>query len=130
MGKLSWVTIREPDPDREYVLMLTYLPLKKFSAIPRFRRYTRGIQADLQRSPGIVGFGIISQALRRRFWTLSAWEDDTSLMNFVYQLPHNEAIKELKGDLREFKRVRWTVPGTELPPDWDDALARLKREAR
>ena len=130
MGKLSWVTVREPDPDREYVLMLTYLPLKKFRMIQRFRRYTRSIEADLQRSEGIVGFGIVSQVLRRRFWTLSAWDDDTSLMNFVYQLPHNEAIQELKGDLREFKRVRWTAHGSELPPDWEEARTRLEDEAR
>lgn len=125
MSELSWITIREPDPTREYVLMLTYLPLKSFRTIPRFKRYTREIEKDLQRSEGIVGFSIVSQALRRRFWTLSAWEDDTALMNFVYQLPHNEAVKELKGDLTEFRRVRWTACGSELPPDWEESLARL-----
>lgn len=61
----------------------------------------------------------------KRAWTVSVWEDETALNNFVRKVPHAETMKELQlGRARKF--VRWTLPGSKVPPSWDDAFQRLK----
>lgn len=125
MFGIRWVKLTEPEADREYIVLLTYLPLKRFRSLQRFRRFVRDIEADLRASPGIFAYAIWRRRLRRQFWTLSVWEDDTSLMNFVYRVPNHEAIDELKDQLRDFKRARWTAPAADIPVRWKQAIAKL-----
>ena len=40
MPELPWKSVAQPVPDREYVAILTYLPLKSFSTLPQFFYYS------------------------------------------------------------------------------------------
>jgi heme-degrading monooxygenase HmoA len=122
---LPWKRFAEPDADREYLVLLTTLPVGRLSKLPRFLAYTRRIQKQLDaRPPGLVGYSLLAKPLRSRYWTLSAWQDDQALAAFIREPPHVEAMRELRQVLAGFTTIRWTAAGGDLPPDWNEALAR------
>jgi hypothetical protein len=122
---LPWKQFSEPDADAEYLVVLTYLPVKRLLRLPRFLAYVRKIQRQLDAAPaGLVGYSLLAKPHRSRYWTLSAWADAAALAGFMGESPHRDAMSGLRAALPGFRTTRWTVPGGELPPTWDDALAR------
>ena len=128
MPPTPWKTSFQPDPDREYLALLTVLPVKHYRTIPRFLGYTRRIEAQLAETVGLVGYSLRAELLRRRFWTLSVWEDDNALMNFVRTTPHAQVMETLQGHMGVTRFVRWTLKGASVPPDWQGALLRYRKE--
>jgi len=120
-----WKTLAEPEPDRDYLLLLTHLPVRRPSKLPRFLRYVRRIQRQLDAAPdGLIGYSLLAKPLRSNYWTLSAWRDSDAIAGFIHQTPHRSAMHELSKALPGFKTDRWTVTGHDLPPSWKDALTR------
>ncbi len=105
--------------------LATSLPLRKFSAIPRFLRYAREVGAQVERSRGAIGYSLRAKFLARRFHTLSAWESEEDLRAFVRERPHNRIMVNVRPLLRQTKFIRWREKGSSLPLDWDAALLRL-----
>ena len=56
MPALPWKSFAPAERDREYTAMVSYLPVNKFRALPKFFRYTRQIQRQLAASEGLVGY--------------------------------------------------------------------------
>ena len=84
MRAISWSAAQQPDPDADYVVMASRLPLRHFRHIPRFLRATLVNPArSLRTTPGLVGYALDAQLFRKTFWTLSVWTDDDSLQAFV-----------------------------------------------
>jgi len=122
-----WQTLKPADAGRNYLALLSYLPLKKYRALPAFLRFTFQIQKQLQSAPGIIGYSLRAKPMSRNFWTLSAWEDEKALMDFVAKIPHGQAMKDLLPQMGPTKFTRWNVPGSELPLKWEDAMQRSRR---
>ena len=120
----SWKNLRSPEPAREYVALLTYLPLKKYRTIPRFLGYARRVEAQLSETEGIVGYSVRAKFMRRDFWTLSVWEGEDALQAFVHQGFHSGLMAVLMPDMAATNFVRWKIKGSDCPPSWDDALQR------
>ncbi len=74
MAELAWISFKKPAPKREYVAILSYLPLKSFWSLPQFLYYTRRIQTQLKSAYGLVGYSL-AHVLVKRFWTVYAWAD-------------------------------------------------------
>jgi hypothetical protein len=125
---MPWKTIAPVDTSREYLALLSYLPLKKYRMVPRFIRFTFQIQRQLGNSPGAVGYALRAKPLRRNFWTLSVWEDEKTLQDFVRKLSHAEAMKSLVPHMGPTKFTRWKVSGSALPLGWDEAMRRSRQE--
>jgi heme-degrading monooxygenase HmoA len=122
---LPWKALREPQPEREYLVLLTFLPLSRLSKLPRFLSFVRKIRRQLDAGPeGLIGYSLLAKPLRSRYWTLSVWEDDAALGRFIQESPHREAMEELPKVLSGFHITRWKSSGSAVPPDWDDALTR------
>lgn len=120
-----WKSLAEPEPDRDYVVLLTHLPLRRLSRLPLFLRYVRKIQQQLNAAPdGLVGFSLLAKPLSSNYWTLSAWRDADAIAAFIREAPHRDAMHELSAVLPGFKNDRWTAAGHDLPPSWQDALTR------
>ena len=120
-----WKSFAEPQSDRDYVLLLTYLPVRPLSKLPLFLRYVRRIRHQLDAAPdGLVGYSLLGKPLSSHYWTLSAWRDSDAVAGFIRQAPHRDAMHELSKVLPGFKSARWTVAGRDLPPRWEDALSR------
>lgn len=126
MVKMPWRTLVSPDSEAEYLALLTYLPLRRFRTIPKFLRYVRAIQGQLNGAEGLVGYSLKARLLPRKFWTLSVWRDEGALMRFVTQDPHRHSMGALRPHMAQTEFIRWRLKGSEVPPSWEGALRRSK----
>ncbi|HEV1993579.1 MAG TPA: hypothetical protein VGR03_04545 [Candidatus Acidoferrum sp.] len=120
----QWKALAPAEKNREYLALLSYLPLKKYRAIPSFLRFSFQIQKQLRGTPGVIGYSLRAKVLSRNFWTLSVWEDEKALMDFVAQLPHGEAMKAMTPHMGPSKVTQWKVAGSALPLRWEEAIQR------
>jgi len=125
MPASPWRRFGSPEPEREYLALLSYLPLKSYWRIPLFFFYTMQVVKQLASAEGMLGYSVLARPLSRRFWTLSSWMDDAALRTFVQYPPHVRIMTALAPHMGETKFVRWTVKGAQLPLSWEDALSRL-----
>jgi quinol monooxygenase YgiN len=119
-----WITFRKADANREYLALVSYLPLNKYRAVPSFLRFSFQIQKQLRATPGVVGYSLRAKLITRNFWTLSAWEDQQALIDFVSKVPHGEAMKAMAPHMGQPTFTQWKVVGSALPLRWDEAIQR------
>lgn len=119
-----WKPLRPIEADREYLALISYLPLKTYRKIPAFIRYAQQVQQQLASTPGVAGYSVQAQLLRRRFWTLSAWESEAALIDFVRRAPHSGVMRALAGQIGKTSITKWKVKGSELPLAWAAAKKR------
>ena len=125
MPASPWRTFGSPEPERDYVALLSYLPLKSYWRIPHFLFYTVQVVKQLASAEGMLGYSVLARLVSKRFWTLSAWKDEAALRAFVQHPPHVRIMTALTPHMGETKFARWMVKGSELPLSWDDALRRF-----
>ncbi|GAC1632330.1 MAG: hypothetical protein NVS9B14_05410 [Candidatus Acidiferrum sp.] len=58
-------------------------------------------------------------------WTISVWEDEGFLSNFVRQAPHSKIMQSLAPHMGKTQFARWAVAAEDIPLDWAVAKARL-----
>jgi heme-degrading monooxygenase HmoA len=122
---LPWKSFAAVGAEDDCLMLLTTLPIRRLTKLQRFLAFTRRIQKQLDAGPpGLIGYSLLAKPFRGRYWTLSAWRDEEAVRAFIRQPPHVDAMRELRKVLAGFTTIRWSVRGGELPPDWDDALAR------
>ncbi len=124
MPTSPWKFVVPVDPNREYLVLLSFLPLKRLWWVPSFLVQTIRITRQLERSPGLIGYSLNAHPLTARFWTLSVWENESALQAFVNAAPHVETMRTLIPRMGPTRFVRWTVLGAHLPVRWDEALRR------
>ncbi len=130
MPALPWKTFHTVEPTREYLVLLSELPVKSYTAFPRLLRLTFQVQQQLGRSPGLIGYSLFARLRRKQFWTLSVWEDEEALMEFVEAVPHRTVMSALRPDLGPTQFIRWAIRGDAYPPTWHGALARATVESQ
>jgi hypothetical protein len=126
MPALPWKSFATPENGREYTALLTYLPLSKWRAIPKFVRYTSQIRRQLAGSEGLIGYALDANVLNRDFWTLSVWENEESLRRFVQRNPHGRVMTDLLPDMGQTEFLPFKVNGSSIPPDWKDTKRRMR----
>ncbi|HZU88861.1 MAG TPA: hypothetical protein VE993_06355 [Stellaceae bacterium] len=126
MPTLPWRSFAPAAPERRCVVLLTYLPLKGGRHVPGFLLHTARIVAQLRRSGGLLGYSLRAELPAKRFWTLSAWQDEARLRDFVGAEPHARTMTALAPHMGATRFIRWTLAGAELPPRWEDALRRWR----
>jgi hypothetical protein len=124
----KWRSFTPTDSDREYLALLSYLPLKRYRMLPKFLKYTAETERQLSESEGLIGYSLQAEILSLRFWTLSVWENEESLMQFVVKLPHGQIMAALAPHMDETKFTRWKIKGASLPPSWNEAKKRMSEE--
>jgi hypothetical protein len=129
MPPMPWKTFSKPAEGREYVALLTYLPLKHFRTLPQFMLLTFQTRRQLARSKGLLGYALDADIFRLNFWTLSVWEDRQSIMKFAHAVPHSEVMKKLAPVMRQTEFIYWNVSASDMPLQWDEAKARAKKPA-
>src|SRR5712692_5525247 len=108
MPSSPWKWCRQASPEREYLVLLSVLPLKRFSRILWFLLHTLRIARQLAAARGLVGYSLNAEPLAKRFWTLSVWEDDAALRAFVGTPPHAQAMRVMTPNMAPTEFVRWT----------------------
>ena len=79
MPASPWRTSGAPDPNGDFVALLSYLPLKSYWRVPPFFLYTAQVAKQLASAQGLLGYSVLARPLSKRFWTLSAWKDEAAL---------------------------------------------------
>jgi heme-degrading monooxygenase HmoA len=125
MPASPWRAFGSPDPNGDFVALLSYLPLKTYWRVPSFFLYTARVTRQLASARGLLGDSVLARPFSKRFWTLSAWKDEAALRAFVQDPPHVRLMAALAPHMDETKFVRWMVKGSQLPLHWDDALRRF-----
>ena len=113
MPAAPWRSFRKPEPERDYLALLSFLPLKAFWRMPAFLLGAAGVMKQLAAAQGLIGYSLLARPLAKNFWTLSVWEDVRLMTSLT---PH----------MGKTKFVRWTVKGSGLPLVWDDALRHMQ----
>ena len=121
MKPAKWKSFAVAESEREYLALLTYLPLNNFRALPKFLKYNSQIERQLRESAGLLGYSQRAKLLSLKFWTLSVWKDEAALMDFVYKLPHGEIMQTLTPHMGQTRFIRWKMKGSDVPPSWAEA---------
>ncbi|HEY2985352.1 MAG TPA: hypothetical protein VGJ38_14445 [Jatrophihabitantaceae bacterium] len=125
MPVLPWTRLADPEPGRDYVVLASRLPLRRYRNIPAFLHASRAVRAQLAATKGVLGYSLDAKPIAKTFWTLSAWEDEETLRRFSQADPHWSQITDIRPYMLASTFVQWTVAGSELPPKWTDARRRV-----
>jgi hypothetical protein len=125
MPPIPWRTVATPQPEQDYLVMASRLPLRSYRTIPWFLGLTLSVVRQLERTEGLAGYSLLAQPLKRTFWTLSAWTGPAALDAFVTTMPHLSVMTRLRPHMGRTRFTSWTVPGSALPIAWQSAVERL-----
>jgi hypothetical protein len=124
---IPWRMLRPVEKDREYLALLSFLPLNRYSKIPLFMRFSMEIHRQLKGTAGVIGYSLRAKLFTRRFWTLSVWKNSAALMDFVAKVPHSESMKAMAPFMGKTEFTQWKVSGSHVPLQWDEAIRRMAR---
>jgi len=120
-----WKSLAAPREGKEYVALLSFLPLKRHRTIPKLVRMMFAIQSQLAKSHGLIGYSLGAEPMAKRFWTVSAWEDQQALRDFVEEIPHIRIMQELAPHMGKTEFAQWTVRASGIPIPWSVARQHL-----
>jgi hypothetical protein len=119
-----WKQIGDIDPEREYLGFTSRFFLKSVRSLPAFLAQSQRIRKQASTAPGVIGWSLAADLPKLEFFTLSAWEDESSLRDFVATAPHHDVFNKFAGSMREKSiLVSFPVLGRDLPLKWKDAIA-------
>jgi hypothetical protein len=127
---LPWTRLADPEPDQDYVVLASRLPLRQYRNIPAFLRASKAVRVQPAATRGVLGYSLDAKPIAKTFWTLSAWEDEETLRRFSQADPHRSQITGISPYMLASSFVQWTVAGSELPPKWTDARRRVAASQR
>ena len=111
---------------KEVVVVATRLKLRGWCEVRRFFRLNGAIRRQLKATPGVINYWLRADFLRLRFYTISVWEDDRSIDEFVRIGDHRAAMAEFDeiAVREESDFTRWKTAEMSKA-DWRDAATRL-----
>lgn len=110
------------EPGTGYLVMASYLSLKRVTATVRFFPAVSAVRKQLQTADGLVGYMLRAEPLARDYWTLAVWKDDTALRQFMLTPPHVQLMTSLKPPMGPTKFVTWTASAADGRPSMAAAL--------
>ena len=122
---LPWTARAEMEPGTGYLVMASYLPLKRITATVRFFRAVSAVRRQLAIADGLIGYTLRAKPLARDYWTLSVWTDDAALRQFMRASPHVQVMTSLKPFMGPTQFVTWTVSAADGRPSMAVALEHL-----
>ncbi len=110
----------------QVTVVATRLQLRGWRQIRRFFQLNGAIKRQLKVTPGVINYWLRADFLRLRFYTISVWEDDRSIDEFVLIGDHRAAMVgfdevAVRG---ESDFTRWRTAEMSKA-DWRDAAKRL-----
>lgn len=128
MPTVPW-TAPKPLPSRvgTATIMASRLELRRLRDVPSFLVAALRIRRQMLASPGALGVSLIAKPLRRTFWTLSAWRDQSALSTTVGREPHRHIVEHFQSQMAYSAFVTWNAPTATLPIRWTEARRRLEK---
>ena len=82
-----------PPVGKELVSIATFLPVRRWIDVIPFLRMSSKVSGQFMKSD-VVRFGVKTDLLHKRFWTVSVWSDRVAMRRFVAAEPHATAVKK------------------------------------
>ena len=119
-----WKQIGDIDPEREYLGFTSRFFVTSVRTLPAFFAQSQRIRKQASAAPGVIGWSLAVDLPKLEFFTLSAWEDESRLRDFVAAAPHHDVFSKFADSIREKSLlVSFPVLGRDLPLKWKDAIA-------
>ena len=125
MPDLPWTARAEMESGSTYLVMASYLPLKRISATVRFFRGVSAVRRQLAATNGLVGYTLRAKPLARDYWTLSVWTDEGALREFMRTPPHVQLMTSLRPYMGPTKFVTWSITAADGRPSLAEGLEHL-----
>lgn len=125
MPDLPWTVRAEMEPETGYLVMASYLPLKRITGTVRFFRGVSAVRKQLAAADGLIGYTLRAKPLARDYWTLSVWKDNAALREFMRTAPHVQLVTSLQPLMGPTKFVTWTISAADGRPSMAGALEHL-----
>ena len=125
MFALPWKTVARPAGDRVLVFSSRF-DGRGIRSARAMLRSGMGIRRGALQAPGCLGASLCARPLRGKYHTLSAWQDEQSLMAFARSAPHRDGIRALRaaGPV-DGVLISWWEDAAGWRPRWDEALRRV-----
>jgi heme-degrading monooxygenase HmoA len=126
---LPWITVHEPAPATEVVVMASRFRVRGYRHVVPFLLDAQRVLAQIRRADGALGVSLVARPLRREFFTLSAWTDRAAIDAMVGSEPHRSVMRRQRAAMADSAFTFWTAPTAALPLTWEEAEERLTAAA-
>lgn len=92
-----------------------------------FNDHVGRIADQLENQPGCIGYELRGRVPGREVWTLTVWESEAAMLEFVVSGAHGEAMPQASGLVEEFDSAPFEVAADALPLSWDVVEAELDK---
>ena len=107
---------------------LTRLRIRSFRFLPQFAWHAVRSNRQVQRTPGFLTGSLLADR-SWTFWTLTAWDTQESMRQYMITGSHKQAMPHLLHWCDEASVAHWTQPETNLP-SWLQADRRMRETGR
>ncbi|MEW5851756.1 MAG: antibiotic biosynthesis monooxygenase [Myxococcota bacterium] len=125
---------RPKDPSRTtFVAAATHLVVKDDPEAHRhFLEVFSPIREKLESGdlPGFVGYGTRTAGDLHEDWTISLWESEEAMYNFVTSDEHMRAIETMGPWSEDGVVIHWEIRAQDLPLTYEMALEKLRNTGR
>ncbi len=92
---------------------------------------SRKVAEQVKTAKGLVGFTMEAGFRSKKGLIVGVFEDEPSLMEFAHTGQHAECLEKSKLDVKGggMSLVRWSIPGSALPPKLEDAMRMHEKKA-
>lgn len=107
---------------------LTRLRIRSVRFVPLFLLHTLRSLRQVKKAPGFQQGALLADR-SWTFWTLTAWEDQESMWQYMIRGSHKEAMSYLLHWCDEASVAHWFQPDATLV-SWTDADTRMRASGR
>jgi hypothetical protein len=107
---------------------LTRIRIRSIRFIPHFALHTWRSVRQIKRARGFQTGALLADR-RWTFWTMTAWDSEESMRQFMVSGSHKDAMPHLLEWCDEASKAHWTQPEAEIP-SWIEADRRLREGGR
>jgi hypothetical protein len=109
------------------LVQISRLELARKRDVPGFLIAALRIRRLALRTPGAGGLSLRAQPLRRTFWTLSTWQDETAIGELMRSEGHRAVMVKYRDRMAGSHFHTWTAAGESVNrPSWGDAHRRYE----
>ena len=122
---MKWTQLLEANPKHEYIAFSEIAERKSswpyFSWLMRARK----IAKQLKTAKGVIGYTARLEFFNKKGVMVAVFENEQALVEFAHAGQHAQCIGQLRNTAK-FQRAQWTVLGSGIPLNIDDAINRVK----
>ena len=110
------------------LVSITRARVRRIWFFPQFMIAASASVMQARQAQGYLG-GLLLPDRLRTFWTMTVWEDEEAMRNYIMSSAHRSAMPRFAGWCDEASVVHWTQASSQ-PPPWSLAADRMRREGR